>query len=171
MAHLLELEHLPIRLTARGEWLHGTVPLHPRVAELFARHVVPEPDGNYRIELGKARHPLDVEDTAYAVRRLDLRGDANNLENVWLWLSDATDGPLDPSTLMQSADNVLYCRIIRNNLAVPVRFTPQQYHTLGLHVTHRDGHYALAMGGRYWPIAPYSIGPAPVPGAHAGRRV
>jgi hypothetical protein len=159
MAQMLEVEDLPIRLTARGVFLHGDTPLHPRVAALFARNIVPEPDGKFRIQLGHARHPLLVEDAAYSVSSLTLQGPQGDLQHVVLHLSDGAQEPLAAGTLMQSEDNVLYCRIRRHGLRVAVRLTAQQYHNLALSMQpHGDG-FALRLGGALWPVGPYEPGP------------
>ena len=160
MAQLVEIEHWPIRLTARGEWLHGNEPLHPRVATLFAHSLVPELDGGYRIQLGYARQPVEVEDTAYHVRSVDLRRAGPALQTVMLHLSDGAVEPLDAASLMQSAQHVLYCRIERHGMAVPVRFTPQQYHMLGMDMEPMRVGFGLRLGGQMWPLGPYVRRPA-----------
>lgn len=159
MAQILELEELPIRLTARGAFLHGDVPLHPRVAALFARNIVPEPDGNFRIQLGYARHALLVEDTAFSVLSLTVDGQPGALRSVVLHLSDGAKEPLAPETLMQSDDNVLYCRIRRHGLRVAVRLSAQQYHTLALSMEACDDGFALRLDDMLWPVAPYDAKP------------
>jgi hypothetical protein len=155
MAKWFELPDLPIRITARGEWLHGDEPLHPRVATLFARNVVPHADGTYFVQLGYARQQLEVEDTAFFVRSLRAPTVGGALGAVTLHTSDDVEEALDPSTLMQSEDNVFYCAIKRHDMTVPCRFTPAQYHELALHAE-VDGDAAyLIVGGKRWPIKPY----------------
>lgn len=162
MAKWFLLEDLPIRVTARGDWLHGDEPLHPRVADLFARHVLPSPDGTYAIALGMARQPLVVTDTPYRVRRLRLGLDAAGaLQEVRLHLSDGQEEVLDPSTLMQSADNALYCRITRHGLRVPCKLAPGQYHELALHAEVEGETARLRLGGKSYGFAPFS--PLPLP--------
>jgi hypothetical protein len=162
MVRLLELEELPIRVTARGEWLHGTTPLHPRVAELFQRNVVPRADGTYVVKLGRNEQVLEVHDTPYAVRRCDpvVRGD--RLESIGIVVSDGRSDEVRGATLMQAADNTFYCRIARGDLWVPCRFTPGQYHALALVAEPElDGSTPmLVMGGRRFAIGPFV--PAPL---------
>jgi hypothetical protein len=147
MVELKELDELPIRVTARGEWLHGDRPLHPRVAALFQKSVAY--DGSaYLLRLQRWTSPLVVDDTAYFVR---------TLRGLELQLSDGVTEPLDASTLMQSADNVLYCRVQRAGWALPCRFTAQQYHELALALANDAG--AFVIDGRAWPLAPYDRRP------------
>jgi hypothetical protein len=62
---------------------------------------------------------------------------------------------------MQSADNTLYCRIVRQNFEVPCRFAPQQYHALALHAQTGAEGYSLRLGGHSYPIGPYHRRPVP----------
>jgi hypothetical protein len=157
MAQWFLLEDLPIRIDARGAWLHGDEPLHPRVAELFARNVRPTHDGRYQVVLGQARQTIVVEDTPFRVKSMYLQEDrAGGLTAVRLSLSDGTEEALNPATLMQSSDHVLYCRIVRDGLSVPCRFAPGQYHSLALHAELDDDDKAyVQVGGARWPLGPY----------------
>ena len=155
MAKLLILPDLPICVTARGEWLHGDTPLHPRVAKLFARHVVPLADGGYEVRLGPMTHQrLEVADTAFFVLSITQHVEAGRLTGVTLTLSDAATEALDPTTLRQSAANVLYCDVQRHGMRVPCRFTAAQYHALALHAE-MDGDVGyLPIGHERYKIAP-----------------
>lgn len=162
MARLLELEDLPIRLTARGTFLHGHEPMHPRVASLFARHLVPEKDGGFRIQLGFAQHPVEVEDTGFCVKSLSLDTHGDTLQHAYIILSDGASESLAAQSLMQSADHVLYCRILRYGLQVATRLTAQQYHTLALYMEpYADAAtgYALRLDGQLWPVGRYNRAP------------
>lgn len=156
MATWFELPDLPIRITARGAWLHGDQPLHPRVAKLFARNVVPHADGSYFVQLGYARQQLVVEDTAFFVTSLRTVTNKSTITKVTLQLSDGMLEDLQPATLMQSSDNVFYCRLSRHNLSVPCRFTPGQYHELALHAETEGSSIVLPIGSSKWPIRPYA---------------
>lgn len=134
MAEILLLEDLPLIVTVHGEWLHGSRSLHPRVADLFARHIVPLQSGSYQIELGQQRHPVEVRDTAFFVRSIVIFTQNELVTHADLLLSDGRREALDFATLMQSSENVLYCRIVRAGLVVPCRFLPAPYHSLALHM-------------------------------------
>ena len=159
MAYLLELPELPIRVNGRGEWLHGDQPLHPRVATLFARHVVPTPEGAYFIQIGAQRQPLEVVDTPYWVRACHVDAPGEALRAVKLRISDGAEELLDPTTLMQSEDNVLYCRVQRSHLLVPCRFTPAQYHTLALYMETEGEGFVLPVGAQRHALAPFDPRP------------
>lgn len=156
-------EHPPITLTERGQWLHGGQPILPRVAALFARHIVPKPDGRYIIELGDDTEPIQVADTAFFVEGMDLDEiEDGRLAGVQLRLSDGQEEPLNPSSLMISEESVLYARITRHGLSVPCRFPPSLYHRLALHVEENPGGgFVLPLAGQRWPLAPYKPAPKP----------
>ena len=156
MADWYLLPELPIRLTARGDWLHGDTPLHPRVAILFGRNLVPQADGRFEVVLGPSRGAVEVADAAYFVHRLELRlTDAPDeaLAAVVLHLSDGAVEPLDPTTLSQAVDNVLYCRLRRHGIPVRCRFTAEQYHQLAWHMGCEPPPAHLLLAGQSWPIA------------------
>lgn len=163
MADVLEIPNLPIRVTERGEWLHGDAPLHPRVAALFKRSVVPHSDGTYELVVGRDRHPLVVADTPYAVEGMHLQtGPSGEPAAVAMRLSDGEEEPLDPATLMLSDEHVLYGRVVRHGLEVPCRFPPSLYHQLALHVEAAPDGFELPLAGRRWPMSPYDPRPRPV---------
>lgn len=169
MVKLLELEELPIRIDAHGRWLHGTEPLHPRVERLFARHVVPTAEG-YSVQLGFRKAPVHVHDTAFFIRQTRIYADAEDPEwirGVWLVLSDEASEWLDPSSLMQSSENVLYCRVRRGNMRVPARFGAAHYHELGMFVQAGPNGLGLPIGERIWPLAAYD--PQPLAANQAER--
>jgi len=159
MARLLEVENLPISVTRHDEWLHGGTPLHPRVAELFMRSVVPRADGTYILEIGFDEQPLHVEVAAFFVRRVELDEAAGELRAAFVHLSDGAREPLRPETLEQGDDHALYCRLVRHGLLVPARFLATPYHALAAHVEPVGERFALRLAGRRWPIAAFD--PAP----------
>ena len=161
MATWYLLPESPIRVTERGAWLHGTEDLHPRVAKLFARHIVPTVEGQYLVRLGRERQLLEVADTAFFVRSMRLQLEAESqLMRVTLELSDGKTEALDPATLMQSTDHALYCQLQRYELTVPCRFMPAHYHELAWHIAEGEGGlFYLRMKDKRWPIKPYVRAP------------
>ena len=147
------IDDLPIRVTAEGRWLHGDEELHPKVARLFARYVVPKPDGEYHLELGPQKALLVVSDTAYFVRTLDLKVDSSgNLLAVELLLSDGELEELDPTTMMMSGDDVLYCKLRREGLDVPCRFSQEQAYSV-ISLAELEGEKAfVTIDGNRWRV-------------------
>ncbi len=170
MAELFEIVDLPIRINSRGQWLHGDEPLHPRVQILFEKNVVPRVGGHYAVVLGHARQQLQVDDTAYFVRSIvehgDTPGAGAGLRGVTLSLSDGHSEELQPQSLMQSPEHVLYCRIVRHGLSVPCRFSPHQYHSILLHAgvptAEQDNEVVLIIDGETYTLSPYDRAVVPV---------
>lgn len=164
MTYLIELPDLPIRINARGDWLHGTEPLHPRAARLFQKNVVVEAEGGYGIRLGFSHAPLEVEDTAFFVRSVAIYRDSEGegLKKIDIVVSDDAIEELEPSTLMQSSENVFYCRVLRHQLWVPCRFPPHHYHALALNAYLDEKGAFLDIAGKRCRIAPYDSRPLTV---------
>lgn len=156
MAKRVEFDSGPIRITARGEWVQNGEPLHPRAALLFAKSLQVNPGGEYAIHLGFQTVPIEIEDVAYFVTSLDVAFDSEGrVDEVRIVVSDGREEHLNPATLMQSDDNVLYCRVLRDEFAVPCRFPSGHYHSLALHMD-MDGEAAyLALKGERYFIQPF----------------
>ena len=162
MSFFIELPDLPIRVTARGDWLHGDELLHPKAAKLFQQHIFLADGGGYELRLGFNRAPLDVADTPYFVRSMALYSNDENdgLRKVDLVISDDSHEELDARTLMHSEDNVLYCRVIRHGVWVPCRFPPHHYHSLALHAEiGESGQGYLLLNGARHGLGPYNNNP------------
>lgn len=161
MARWIQIKEHPIRVTARGEWLSDETPLHPRVADLFARHVVPHLDGTYAIALGRSRQEIVVDDTPFVVTSMRVAlNEKDEVDRIELVTSDGEHEELRPTTLMQSEAHVLYCRIERQGMMVPCRFAPGQYHELALYARQEPSVFVLPVGGGAFPIGAYD--PMPI---------
>lgn len=148
MPSLLIIDDLPIRVTADGRWLHGDEALHPRVAILFAKCLIPKENGEYELHVGQQKSPVLVSDVGFFVRAMRVvMGEQGDIEEVQLKISDETSQLLDLGTMMMSSDNALYCRIQRHGFEVPCKFTAQQYHELGL-LAHFEGESAVLVSGK-----------------------
>lgn len=171
MTHMFELANKPIRVDARGQWLHGSDPILARVAAFFCKHVVVAENGNYAIRIGPQVQPLLVDDTAFWVRSMSWEGGAGKgidpqaIEHLLLHLSDGQVERLDARTLMQSADNVLYCRLLRQGFSVPCRFSAQQYHDLALRAHADEESFVLPLGGTNYRIGAYESAVQRLPSA------
>lgn len=160
MAQQQAVDEGTIRITPDGAWLHDDSPVAEPVAALFCRHVTLAEGGDYVIEWQKQRHVVAVDDAAFFVRQADVVADDSGLQRVELTLSDGSREALRPETLMQSADNVLYCRIERNGYSVPCRFDRSQYHSLAEWVEEsKKGGFVLPLGQGAHPIQDYDAKP------------
>ena len=144
---MLIIDDLPIRVTTDGRWLHGDEPLHPKVAILFAKCLIPKENGEYELQVGQQKAPVLVSDAGFFVRTIRVvMVDPESIQEVRLKISDGTEELLDLATMMMSSDNALYCRIQRHGFEIPCKFTAQQYHELGL-LAQFEGEDALLVCG------------------------
>jgi hypothetical protein len=136
-----------IRLDKEGRWFHEGVEItHRLTVELFHRSIRRHPDGGYCLEVGYERAKIEVEDTPYMVKRVDLEEGGARIR-----VSDGTEEALDPATLRIGAENVLYCQVKGGEF--PARFLRPAYYQLmqGLRETERG--YAVEIGGRLWKLS------------------
>lgn len=162
MAQWFALQDAPLRLTARGHWLHGDDVLPPKLAHLFSQHVEPTGPDAWQVRLGYERAPVAVDDAGFWVRRQELVVRAGVLVDVTLWLSDGAQERLDPRTLMQAKDWTFYCAVVRNGFCAPCRFQPAHYHELAHHIDPAGDKddartsYLLRLGTKRYGIGSYA---------------
>jgi len=142
-------EDLPpclIHIDKDGRWFHeGKEMVHRDFVRLFYESMELDEQGRYVIRWQGERCVVDVEDTAFVVRRVDRVQDG-----LLLHLSDDTREPLRPGTIRAGKDNVLYCRVKEGRF--PARFTRPAYYQLAEHVEEHDGGYAVRLGGSLHPL-------------------
>ena len=157
MPPLLLIDDLPIRVSADGRWLHGDEGLHPKVAVLFSKCLIPKENGEYELQVGQQRAPVLVSDVGFFVRSIVLNQDATGqLESVKIKICDQVEETLNPESLMMSDDNSLYCRIERHGMNVPCKFLPGQYYELALLAElEEDVAWLDVQGQRYRLNCPY----------------
>jgi len=102
------IDHEVIRLTASGVWLaDGEEITHERTLSAFQRHLHPTEDGmGWEIRIGRERKRIEVEDTAFFVRKIEGTPETG----FRLFLTDGTEQELDPKTLDYRPGR-LVCRI------------------------------------------------------------
>ena len=135
-----------IFLDKEGRWYHEGVEItHKLTADLFSRSIQRDPEGGYRLVVGLEWAPIQVEDTAFVVRRVDVED-----KGALLRLNDGTEEALDPATLRVGDDNVLYCEV--KSGTEPARFLRPAYYQLMQNLEEASDGYAVRLGGRLWPI-------------------
>lgn len=149
--------------------MHGDDRIIPRVAELFAKNIVVKPDGQYLVKIENYAAPIEIVDTAFFVRSLDVKLDRAAIAGVAISVSDGSERELDGASLMQNDDNVLYCRVpcraligeaIDGTLSVPCRFPPSLYHALALHAELEDGRGVITIAGTKYGFGAYQRVPS-----------
>jgi len=154
----------PIVLTERGSWEQGSELLHPKVALLFASHIVPTSTTEFEVQLGRQRQAVQVQDVGYFVKSLRLeRNENGELTKIVAKISDGNEEVVDPSTFEQRDDGVFYIRVVRNGFHTRCRLSSAQYHELALEAEETpDGTgFQIGIGASYW-VFGQSIGPVSI---------
>jgi len=137
-----------IYIDKEGQWFHkGVEMIHRNIIRHFYEHMEMDSEGRYIISWhGECCH-LEVEDTAYTVRRAELTGSHRAEDSrISLYLSDDRQEELAPDTLYVGRDNVLYCRVREQTF--PARFSRAAYYQLAEYLEEEDGRYFLPLNGR-----------------------
>ena len=135
-----------IQVNAQGELSHQGAPMiHPGILELIYQSVHFE-DGVYLLGIGKQSCQLEVEDTFFVVRGAQVTDG-----QAVITLSDGGSEPLDPASLWIGPQEVLYCRVKAG--AFPARFLRQAYYQIARLIEEEGDGFALALGGRRYPLA------------------
>ncbi|RYZ72296.1 MAG: hypothetical protein EOP09_03405 [Proteobacteria bacterium] len=95
---------------------------HERTIETYLKSIHPTGDG-YEIRIGLEVRPIEVEDTAYFVKRVQFLDAGIELE-----MSDGTLEFLEPGTLLYGPEGRLVVRI--KSAAESARFLSAPYHEL-----------------------------------------
>ncbi|MCK6549695.1 DUF1285 domain-containing protein [Myxococcota bacterium] len=134
-----------IRRDAAGRWFHdGELVENDAVARAFDRWIARGPDGRYRLENTINWVWIELEGAPVFVKSVTVRDG-----EVWLDLSDDRVERLDPSTLRQDAEGVLYADVRGGTLAA--QFTRKAQLMLEPHVAEDEDGVYLALGARVRP--------------------
>jgi uncharacterized protein len=146
-----------IRLDARLRWWHDDEPIeHPRIIELFNTSIVLDGEGRYQLQIGKDWCYIQVEDSAYEVRTVDVTPD----ERLSVRLSDRTAEALEPETLVLDAEGILQCKVKGGRARA--RFSRDAQYQLGeLLEQDEAGHLYLHVGQRRLEVPASLQAPAP----------
>ncbi len=137
------IENATIRFGRDGRWYADGEPItNVRIAALFARHLRRAPGGNYFLEIGSERTPVDVEDTPYVVVGATVDGAGT----VRIELNDSSTEDLALPSLHVGAGDVLYCRVKGGRERA--RFLRPAYYQLAPHIAEASpGCFVLRAGG------------------------
>jgi len=148
MTQARENETLPpclIFIDKEGRWHHkGAEMIHREFIRLFYQNMELDKEGRYIITWNNARCYVDVEDTAFVVRGVSFKPEAEERPpSFQLSLSDDTEEPLAPETLRVGKDHVLYCRV--KSGAFPARFNRAAYYQLAEFIQEDSRGFFLAL--------------------------
>ncbi len=121
------------------------------IVRLFIENMTLSPDGSYVIDLNGQRCRLDVEDTLFVVRRVEVReGTDGKGKGFFLLLSDETGEFLSAETLEIGDRGVLYCRVKQGGFKA--RFSRPAYYQITSYVEEDQGLFYLPLNGLRFPL-------------------
>ena len=153
MSEMNELPPCLIFINKEGRWYYkGAEMIHRDFIRLFYKHMELNSQGRYVINWNGQRCWVDVEDTAFVVRRVTFKAGtgAQNAQYL-LHLSDDTGEPLAPDTLFVGQGNVLYCKV--KNRSFPARFVRAAYYQLAEYIEEEGEIYYLTLNGKKYSIS------------------
>jgi len=140
-----------ISIDKEGRWFHkGAEMVNREIVRFFYEHLTTDSSGRYLIHWGNERCLLEVEDTPFVVRRVQLQEGKDGNSRFLLFLSDDTQETLAPDTLYVGRGDVLYCRVKQGGF--PARFHRPAYYQLAEHIREEDGEFFIPLGGEKFPI-------------------
>jgi hypothetical protein len=141
-----------IFIDKEGHWYHeGTEMIHREFIQLFYQNLELDSLGRYVINWKKERCYVEVEDTAFVVRRvLYQEGNQGQNSRLILYLSDDTKEELIPDTIFIGEGNVLYCKV--KNRTFPARFNRDSYYQLAQYIEEEEGTYYLPLNGKRYNV-------------------
>ncbi|MFO7987200.1 MAG: DUF1285 domain-containing protein [Desulfatiglandaceae bacterium] len=142
-----------IFIDKEGRWYHkGAEMIRRDFIRLFYQSMVLDPQGRYLINWAGKTCYVEVEDTAFVVRRVAYEsGEQPDSSRFLLTLSDDTQEELAPDTLYVGDANVLYCKVKERTF--PARILRSAYYQLAEHVKEENGAYFLRLNGHQYPIS------------------
>ena len=137
-----------IFIDKEGHWYHeGAEMIHREFIQLFYQNMELDSLGRYVINWKRERCYVEVEDTAFVVRRvLYQEGNQGQNSRLILYLSDDTKEELIPDTIFIGEGNVLYCKV--KNRTFPARFNRDSYYQLAQYIEEEEGTYYLPLNGK-----------------------
>lgn len=140
-----------IRLDAEGTWWHRRALFeNPKLIKLFHASVGRTEGGTWVLEIPPFTYPIEVEDTGFFIKWLDINAETGT---VHLHLLGGDTATLDPSTLKADGRGMT-CHIRDGRFRA--RFMRGAYYALADHISFiEEGSretFVLRLGDQTWPI-------------------
>ncbi len=141
-----------IAIDKEGNWFYQGMEMWRKdIVKYFYEHLKKDETGRYYVEIGSEIGYLEVEDTPYVVKSLEIQPGKGG-EQVELLLSDGTKEILDPQTIHVSKDNVPYCQVKGHSFSA--RFSRPAYYQMAALLKHdpAQGEFYLSLNGNKYNI-------------------
>lgn len=149
----VEAEIFPIYIDKEGTWYYkGAEMFRKDILALFFEALRRDANGKYYLEMEGKRYYIQVEDTPFVVKAVNVHSVGEGGRKVELVLNDGSLELLDGATLKLGRDNVLYCSIKGGRF--DARFSRPAWYQLAGHVEFDEekGWYTLAIGSKRYTL-------------------
>jgi uncharacterized protein len=144
-----------IFIDKEGRWFHkGAEMIRREIIRFFYDHMELDGSGRHLIRWGEERCFLEVQDTAFVVRKVDLQ-EKDGAQEFRLSLSDDSHEALVPETLFVGEENVLYCKVKLGKF--PARFHRPAYYQLAGFMAEDGGRFYLPLNGKKYLVSCNSL--------------
>lgn len=134
-------------------WHQGAEMIHTGINRLLTDHVELNPSGRYIIRFKGQECFVEVEDTLFVINRVQAP-DPESLsppDRLVITLNDGTSEDLDPATLRQNRDHVMYATVKSGRF--PARFLRSGYYQLAEHVIETQNGFGVNLASGLYTIA------------------
>lgn len=149
-----DIPSIEIRIDKDGVWYYkGNEMIRKDILALFYESLECDPQGRYLIRKDGEAFYIEVEDVPYTVQSVEYSLDGKDGAAVFnILLSDQSIEQLDPTTLRQGEENVLYCAV--KNRRFEARFTRKSYYQLAEYIQYdsENNRYYLTLNDRRYDI-------------------
>lgn len=143
-----------IRIDKDGVWYyHGVEIIRQDILEMFYSNLERDKEGRYLLRMGKEVCVLDVEDTPWIIKDVELiPGKGECPSKFQIRLSDNSRETLNLNRLWISDENVLYCMVKDNRF--PARFSRPAYYEFSNYIQYDEinREYFVALNGEIYKI-------------------
>jgi uncharacterized protein len=139
--------YLKLLIDKDGNWFqNGAEIIHPEIYKYFNQLLEHNPNGGYRIRLGKEMCSVEVEDAPFVVKRI--YEENGGLKIV---LNDGTDEDFDPAHFWIAQHNIPYIHVKKARFHA--RFLRQAYYQISQYINSDDDEsFFFVLHGNKYPI-------------------
>ncbi|MCD6353614.1 MAG: DUF1285 domain-containing protein [Proteobacteria bacterium] len=139
-----------IRIDKEGNWFYNNDPItNKNICRYFTQHIIKDKEGNCQLEVNGQTCNLDVEDTPYIVKHINI---INKLEvKIKVMLNDLTTEVVPWDQIWVKEDTHLYCMVKGGQFKA--RFNRNSQFELGSLLHHdekRKKYYLHQVGKKYY---------------------
>jgi hypothetical protein len=131
-------------------WHQGAEMIHKGINRLLTDHVELDNNGCYIIRFKGQECYVEVEDTLFVINRVVASVSDGPPDRLKITLNDGTSEELDPATLRQNQENIMYATVKSGRF--PARFLRTGYYQLAEHVIETKNGFGINLASGVYEI-------------------